>query len=237
MLARLLAVRPGDLVEIELLERDRRVLEVPVTAVIQGYLGLTAYMDLTASNQLLRETASISGAHVAYDRLQGEALFEHLKSTPVANFIALQRVSMQKFRDTVATNILWMITVYVTLAAIIAFGVVFNFARISLSEQGREMASLRVLGFTRGEVSALLLWELALLTLAAQPLGWLLGYGFAYSVAKGFESELYRVPLVVGTEVYAIASLIVMGSAILSAVVVRRRIDRLDLVEVLKTRE
>ena len=237
MLARILEVRTGDLVEVELLERDRRIIEVPVTAVIQGYLGLMAYMDLRASNQLLREGAMISGTHIAFDSHQRERLFDRLKNTPVANFIALQRVSLQKFRETVATNILWMVTVYVTLAVIIAFGVVFNFARISLSEQGREMASLRVLGFTRGEVSALLLWELAILTLVAQPFGWLIGYGFAFAVAKGFESELYRVPLVVETYVYAMASLIVIGSAVLSGIVVRRRIDRLDLVEVLKTRE
>jgi putative ABC transport system permease protein len=237
MLARILQVRTGDLVEIELLERDRRKIEVPVTAVIQGFLGLTAYMDLEAANALLREGAMISGTHIAFDELHRDNLFKALKSTPIANFVALQRMSLQQFRDTMARNILWMISVYVTLAVIIAFGVVFNFARISLSEQGREMASLRVLGFTRAEVSGLLLTELAILTVVAQPLGWVLGYGFAYAVARGFESELYRVPLIVEPYVFATASLVVIGAAVLSGFVVRRRIDRLDLVEVLKTRE
>jgi putative ABC transport system permease protein len=237
MLARILQVRTGDLVEIELLERDRRKIEVPVTAVIQGFLGLTAYMDLEAANALLREGAMISGTHIAFDELHRDNLFKALKSTPIANFVALQRMSLQQFRDTMARNILWMISVYVTLAVIIAFGVVFNFARISLSEQGREMASLRVLGFTRAEVSGLLLTELAILTVVAQPLGWFLGYGFAYAVARGFESELYRVPLIVEPYVFATASLVVIGAAVLSGFVVRRRIDRLDLVEVLKTRE
>jgi putative ABC transport system permease protein len=123
----------------------------------------------------------------------------------------------------------------VTLAGIIAFGVVYNFARVSLSEQAREMASLRVLGFTRREVSALLLGELAVVVLLAQPLGWAIGYGFAFAMAEGFRTDLYRVPLVVGREVYASATLVVFLAATVSALVVRRRIDRLDMIAVLKT--
>jgi putative ABC transport system permease protein len=114
---------------------------------------------------------------------------------------------------------------------------VYNFARISLSEQGREMASLRVLGFTRREVSLLLLVEIAAVTLLAQPLGWLLGYGIAFGMVKGFSSELFSMPFVVTPGVYAQASLVVAAAALFSALVVRRRIDRLDMIAVLKTRE
>jgi putative ABC transport system permease protein len=237
MLARLLEVRVGDIVQLELLERDRRRVDVPVTAVIQGYIGLMAYMDLGAVNAVMREGALIDGVHIAYDEGQRERLMTRLKETPVASFIALQPISLQKFRETLAQNILVQMTVFVVLAAIIAFGVVYNFARISLSEQAREMASLRVLGFTRGEVSAILLSELAIVTLVAQPLGWAIGYGIAYATVSGFESELYRVPLIVERNVYGYASIVVIVSAAISALVVRRRIDRLDLVEVLKTRE
>ncbi len=236
-LAKILKVKVGDIVEIELLERDRRKARLPVTAIIEGFLGLTAYMNLTEANRLLREGPMISGVHLLYDTARSDALFRRLKSTPVASFISLQRVSLQKFRDTLAENIQVMITVYVSLGMIVAFGVVYNFARISLSEQGRELASLRVLGFRKSEVSGILLIELAILTLLAQPLGWALGYGFAYAMVQGFESELYRVPLVVDLSVYAWASLVVIVSALLSGLIVRRRIDRLDMIEVLKTRE
>src|SRR5690606_16916382 len=122
--------------------------------------------------------------------------------------------SVQKFRDTLGENLLIMVTVYVTLGMIIAFGVIYNFARISLSEQGRELASLRVIGFHKHEVTTILLTELAVLTLLAQPLGWVLGYGFAYAMVQGFESELYRVPLVVERSVYGWASLVVIFSAV-----------------------
>lgn len=237
MLARILNAKVGDLVEIELLERDRRLVRLPVTAIIQGYLGLTAYMALPAVNRLMREDALISGVHVLYDVQRRDDLFRRLKATPVANFIALQRASLQKFRETLAQNLLFMVAVYVALGMIIAFGVVYNFARISLSEQGRELASLRVLGFHKGEVSAILLMELAALALLAQPLGWIIGYGFAYAMVQGFESELYRVPLVVERAVYGWATVVVLVSALVSGLIVRRRIGRLDLIEVLKTRE
>jgi putative ABC transport system permease protein len=237
MLADVLDARPGDMVEIDVLEGDRRQVTAPVTAVVQGYLGLMAFMDIAALNRLLGEGEMITGMHLAFDESQKDALFAQIKETPSASFIALQRVSLAKFRETLARNLLIMVSVYMSLAAIIAFGVVYNFSRISLSELGREMASLRVLGFTRGEVSALLFTELAIVTLLAQPIGWLIGYGFAYAMVQGFATELYRVPLVVGREVYAYASLVVMTAAAASALVVRRRVDRLDLIAVLKTRE
>jgi putative ABC transport system permease protein len=236
-LAKILKAKVGDMVEVEILERDRRRATLPVTGIIEGYLGLNAYMNLPALNRLMREGAVISGVNLLYDTGRQDELFKRLKATPVANFIALQRTTLTNFRDTLQQNLLIMITVYVSLGMIIAFGVVYNFARISLSEQGRELASLRVLGFHKSEVSAILLSELAVLTIAAQPLGWAIGHLFAWAMVQGFNSELYRVPLVVERSVYAWASVIVLGSALISGLIVRRRIDRLDLIEVLKTRE
>mgnify|MGYP001766014303 CR=1 FL=1 len=237
MLARILKVRVGDTVEIELSERDRRLVEVPVTAILTTYLGLGAYMDLEAAGRMLREGTALDGVTIAYDGGREGELFAALKKTPVAAFVALQKRAMRIYRDTLQQNLFVMITVYVALGMIVAFGVVYNFARISLSEQGRELASLRVLGLTRGEVSAILFSELAILTLAAQPIGWLLGRGLALGMAAGLENELYRVPVVILPSVPATASGVVIVAALLSALVVRRRIDHLDLVEVLKTRE
>ena len=236
-LARILKLKRGDMVEVEVLEGRRQTVRQPVSAIVSGFIGLTAYMNLSAMNRMLGDGDVISGAYLALDMDQRNTLFGILKETPAASFIALQYAAVQKFRETLAQNVTIMITVYATLAAIIAFGVVYNFARISLSEQGREMASLRVLGFTKGEVSALLLGELAVVVLIAQPLGWLIGWSFAWAMAEGFRTELYRVPLVVNREVYGWASLVVLGAAAVSGLIVRRRIDRLDMIEVLKTRE
>jgi putative ABC transport system permease protein len=236
-LARLLKIEIGDEVEVEILEGRRQTVLQPVSAIITGFIGLTAYMNLDAMNRMLKEGDVISGVYLGLDMESREELFKVLKATPAASFIALQYAALEKFRETLAQNVTIMISVYAVLAGIIAFGVVYNFARISLSEQGREMASLRVLGFTKGEVSALLLGELAVVVILAQPLGWLIGYIFAWMMSEGFRTELYRVPLVVNREVFAWASIVVFGAAAISGLMVRRRIDRLDMIEVLKTRE
>lgn len=236
-LADILRVVPGDRVQVKLLEGDRREMTVPVATIVEGYLGLSAYMELDALNRLLGQDALISGTNITIDPLHQEALFDVLKETPSAGFIALQSVALQQFRATLAQSLFIMVGVLVGLAGLIAFGVVYNFSRISLSEQGREMASLRVLGFTRAEVSGLLLTEIAAVTLLAQPIGWFIGYMVAVGMIEGFSTELFQMPLVVGLDVYAYSSITVILAAILSGLVVRRRIDRLDMIAVLKTRE
>ena len=130
-----------------------------------------------------------------------------------------------------------MIFFNVLFSGIIAFGVVYNTARISLSERSRELATLRVIGFTRAEISFILLGELAVLTLAAVPLGLGLGYGLAALMVAAFDTELYRIPLIVTTRTFAVAAITVLTAAAVSGLIVRRRLDRLDLVAVLKTKE
>ncbi len=235
--ADILNVRRGDLVQVELLVGDRRIVDVPVTEVIQSFLGLAVYMDIDALDRLVGIGPRVSGVHLAIDRSRTDALYERVKQTPVLSGIALQTVAREKFEETIEQNILISTFVYVVLSVIIAFGVVYNSARIQLSERARELATLRVLGFTRAEVSQVLLTELGVAVAAAQPLGWLIGYGFAYAVITGFASDLFRVPFVVSSRTFVTASLVVVAAAFVSALVVRRRIDRFDLVEVLKTRE
>ncbi len=237
MLARQLKLRPGDQVQVELLEHNNRVVSVPVVGLVSSYVGLTSYMSLKSLNRLLREGDRMNGARIRIDASSLPDLYQEVKQTPVITSIALLDVSLQKFRETIRENITTMTTLYVVLAVIITFGVIYNSARIQLSERARELASLRVFGFTRGEVSSVLLTELGIITLLAQPLGWLLGYLFAWMVVKGFESDLYRIPFVISSETFANASLVVIVAAVVSALIVRRRIDRFDLVRVLKTRE
>ena len=236
-LATLLDVRPGDILEVELRQLGRRVALVPVTGIAQSYVGLTAYMSMDALNRVMRDGERVSGVRISIDSDALGSIYAAIKTTPQIASIALQGVSRQKFRDTIEENIGIMTTVYVALAVIIAFGVVYNAARIQLSERARELASLRVLGFTESEVSGVLMTELGAMVLAAQPLGWALGYGFAWTVTQGFQNDLFRVPLVVDTATFAVSSLVVTAAAGLSALIVRRRIHRLDLIRVLKTRE
>ena len=232
-----LSLHVGDLVDLRLLEYGGRSVDVPVTAIVQSYVGLAVYMDPEALDRLIGDGPRLSGARVALDPHRREDLYAALKSTPAIGGIALQAVSRDKFHETIGENVTIMTTVYIALAIIITFGVVYNSARIQLSERARELASLRVFGFTRGEVSGVLLTELAVVVMLAQPLGWALGTAFSWSVVRGFESDLFRIPFVIDRSTFAVASLIVIAIAVVSALIVRRRVDRLDLVRVLKTRD
>jgi putative ABC transport system permease protein len=235
--AKLLGVQRGDEVEVETLEGRRKRTTAVVSDLIESYFGLGAYMDLAALNKLMGEGPEVSGAHIAYDRAREAALFGAIKKTPAIGSITLQRISLKRFRETLAENIAIMTTIYVSLAMIVAFGVVYNSARIQLSENARELASLRVLGFTRGEVSSVLFLELGLIVLLAIPLGWAIGYGLAWTTIQSFATDIFRVPFVIERATYAKASLVILGAAAASALIVRRRIDRLDLIAVLKARE
>jgi putative ABC transport system permease protein len=236
-LAEVLNVGRGETVEVKLLEGRRNTALLPVAGVIEGYLGMAAYMDINALGTLMGESDLISGAAVSIDPTSQDKLFTLLKESPSLGHLSLRSAALERFRETMAQNLFVMVGVLVALAGVIAFGIVYNFARISLSEQGREMASLRVLGFRKGEVAGLLLAEIGVVVLLAQPLGWLLGYGLAIAMVKGFSSELFSMPLVVGPEVYAYSSLVVVASALIAGLVVVRRVDRLDMIAVLKTRE
>jgi len=236
-LAELLHVDVGDLLSVEVAEGRRPVLDVPVVAVVKTYMGTSAYMNLVSLSRLLKVEVAISGGYLLVDGDQTEALYRALKNTPIVAGVGLQESAQQAFNDTLQESLGTFVFFNTLFAGLITVGVVYNSARISLSERGRELASLRVLGLTRGEVSYILLGELALLTLLALPLGAVLGYGLAWLMVASFDTELFRIPLVINTATYGYAALVVVLAAIVSGLLVRRRIDHLDLVAVLKTRE
>lgn len=237
MLAEILGVDVGDNVEVDLLEGQRRTVSLPIGARVEDYFGIRGMMDAEALARVMREAPAVDSVQLSVDARQLDRLYEAVKRLPTVAGMALQRASLASFRETLAVFVTAMASIYTGLAAIIAFGVVYNSARISLSERARELASLRVLGFTRGEVLRILLLELALLTLIAQPPGWAIGYGLAWMMRQSLAGELMRVRLVVEPSTYVLASGIVIAAAFASAMVVRERINRLDLVSVLKTRD
>jgi len=236
-LADILDLQPGEEVHYEVLEGERPSGSLLVSNISTEFAGTNAYMNRNALNQLMRETDAISGAFLAIDAKYEGQLYQDLKRTPQVASVLIQATAIQQFRDTIAKNQLTMQSFTLFFAAVIAIGVVYNTARIALDERSRELATLRVIGFTRGEVSTILLGELALLTLFAIPIGWAIGYGFCAAMVMGFESELYRFPLVIRPESYARAALVTSVAAAISGALVRRRLDQLDLVEVLKSRE
>ncbi len=236
-LAKSLDLRVGDTVQVEFLGSKRKFSRLPVTGIVQTYVGLLAVMRLDTLNRELGEGSRISGVHFLLDPASSDAFLKQVKATPSLAALSLQRISLARFRETIAQNINYQIAVYLSLATIIAFGIVYNSARIQFSERARELASLRVFGFTNTEVSGVLLLEYALLTIIAVPIGWAVGYLLALALVRGFESDLYRIPFVIETSAYAFSALIVIIAVTGSALIVIRRVRRLDLVRVLKTRD
>lgn len=236
-LADMLAVAPGQPVQVEFLEGHRRTLTVPVVGVVEEYLGVGAYASLSTVNRLLNEGSAVSGAWLSVDASSRPEVLSALRQRPRVAAVVDRAAMVQSFRDTMAESILVFTLVATLMAASIAVGVVYNAARITLAERGRELASLRVLGYTRAEVRRLLLGELATITVLALPPGFALGYGMCALLAWGFQSDLYRIPLALTPQGYAFAALVVLVAALGSGLLVRRRLDRLDLIAVLKTRE
>jgi putative ABC transport system permease protein len=236
-LAGILQVRAGDVVEIDLLEGQRRTVSLPVIALVEDYFGIHGMMDANALARLMREAPAVNSISVSLDSNERGRFYEALKRLPTVSGVALQRASLANFRQALAVMVNTMSNIYMGLAIIIAFGVIYNTARISLSERARELASLRVLGFTQGEVLSILLLEFAILSLIAQPVGWSIGYGLAWTLQQKMAGEPMRAPLVIEHSTYIVAAAIVALAAMASVLVVRQRIKRLDLVAVLKTRD
>lgn len=236
-LAEMLDVRVGDDVIVEVLDRKQPTLTVPVVSIFTEYAGTNAYMHRDHLHGLLKEGPTSSGAYLAVDANQLPKLYRQLKETPGVAGVAIKSASIQSFNETIAENQFRMQGVILVFACIIAFGVVYNTVRISLAERSREFATLRVIGFTRSEVSRILLWELGILTLLAIPLGIAIGYGFCYAMVKGFETELFRIPLVISIQTIGFAVAVTVAAAVLSGLTVQRQVNQLDLIGVLKSKE
>jgi putative ABC transport system permease protein len=236
-LGTILAVRPGDEVQVEVLEGRRAVRRVPVAMLIDDALGLNAYIRIDDVRWLLGEGDTLSAVAVTVDSAQRPRFHAAVKAMPAIAGVALRDATLQNFHDTMAANMNLQIAINVMFAAVIAFGVIYNSARVSLSERSRELASLRVLGFTRAEISLILLGELAVLTAAALPVGLGIGHGLGVLIVRAFNTELYRMSFFVLPSTVGWTWLMVIAAAAASGLMVRRRLDHLDLVAVLKAQE
>jgi putative ABC transport system permease protein len=200
-------------------------------------MGMQAYMRLDALHRLMREGGTLSAVALLVDPAAVDALNAELKELPAVAGVAVRDSTLRSFRETMAEHMNLIIFFNVLFAGVIAFGVVYNAARVSLSERSRELASLRVLGYRRGEVALILVGELALLTVLSLPVGAAIGYALGLYIMTIFTNEVYRLPFTVTPQTVAWTCLTVIAAAAISALAVRRQLDRLDLVAVLKSRE
>jgi putative ABC transport system permease protein len=236
-LAEKLGVGVGDTVWVDIQTGRRPSVQLPVTAVFETLIAMPVYMDLDALNRLLKEPPSLEYANLLVDRSAEPALFAKLKTLPNVGAIMLKQAAIDSFYSTIGEHMLIYTSIFALFAGALGCGVAYNSARIALSERGRELATLRVLGFTRGEISYILLAEVALLIVAALPIGCLIGRGLTMLIAYLLDTELFRIPVVIEASTYGWGVVLTLAATAASAEIVRRRIDKLDLIRVLKTRE
>ncbi len=227
----------GDMVRVEVMQERRPVIDLPVVQIVEEYIGLTAYMSLEAVNRLMLEGSTVTGVHVLADRNHVNALYRRLKDMPAVAGVSVTTAALDSFQTAMESTMYVMIGVFVAFATLIAFGVTYNSSRIALSERARALASLRVLGFTRAEVTYILLGELGLQTLIALPVGCLLGHGIALLISPALNTDMYSFPLIIADSTYGFSVTVVVVSAIICGFLVRQRVYQLELVSVLKTRE
>ncbi len=236
-LATILGVRPGDMLEIDFQQGRQLHGNVMVSATIDEILGLSAYMDREALNRLAGDGGALNAAYLRIDQSKAGELNKTFKQMPGVGGVMMLKALKESFDELIAQSMNTSTVILTTFASILAFAVVYNGARISLSERGRELSSLRVLGMTRREISLILLGEQAILTLVAIPLGFLLGIALSVLLAHALSSELYRLPVVFSSFNFLFAFTVIIIISALSGFIVNRRLAKLDLVEALKTKE
>ena len=236
-LAEVLGARIGDEVILEVQEAGRPVRTAVVGGLIDDFAGVAAYMDMASLRRLMREGDTINGAYMTVDPKQWEAFMRKVKDTPRASVVLVKKDQLAAFRNTTGQSIGIVRKLYFVLAVIVAFGVVYNSARIALSERSRDLATLRVVGFSQKEVASVLLGELAMLVIAALPSGLLFGRGLTVFIISNLSTETVRMPLVVSPATYSTAVIVVLTAALGSFIVVGKMLKNLDLVGVLKARE
>lgn len=236
-LAEVIGAKIGDEVEVEVLEGRRPTLLIPIRGLVTDYAGVAAYMDILALRRLMKEGDTVNGAYLSIDHARWDEFMRAIKDTPRAAVVMVKRDQLTAFRETTGKSIGIIQRLYFVLATIVAFGVVYNSARIALSERSRELATLRVVGFSLAEVRGVLVGELAILVLIALPFGLMFGRGLALFIMSSFSTETVRLPIVIEPHTYSIAILVVLTASVLSFALVSRMIAKLDMVGVLKARD
>lgn len=236
-LAGIIGVNPGQTLVIEALDGKRPVREVVVSGTVDEMLGTSAYMEIGALNRLMGEDRSISGSLLQLDSQREAELYSRLKQLPAIGAVSIKEAAFTSFKETIDRSIRLSIGTIIGFACVLAMGMIYNGARIALSERANELATLRILGFTRQEITLILLGEQAILIALAVPFGFAVGYGLCAYLSVRLQTELYRMPLIVESSSYAWAFIIVVICTVMSGFLISKRLAKLDMVSVLKSRE
>lgn len=236
-LAELLEARVGDELVVEILEGERGVRRLPIVKVFANFTEPGAYLNRQELHHILQESEVLSGAYLAVDRDRIDDVYREVKQTPSIAGVTDKHATMKNFRDLISESTALMRTVNAIFAMLIAFGVIYNCSMIIMAERARDLATLRVMGFTRAEAARVLLGEIAVITLLSIPVGLPIGYAFSFLTTLALDTETYRFPLVIETSTYSYSVIVILVAALLSSLYVKRMVNTLDLISVLKVKE
>lgn len=236
-LADYLQVTSGDSLRVEIMEGHRRILDVPVAGTVQELIGVGAYANRDWLNRILREGPALSGAWLMVDSQYQQTLQSHLRELPQIVGVGMITEAGVRLREHLDETLLLFVLINLLLAGSIAFAVVYNNARIAFAERARELATMRVMGFSQAEIGWILIGEIGLLTLLALPMGWAIGAGFCWLMSIAMSTDLFRIPLVLTTATFAFSALGILVATTLSLLLVGRQLHRLDMLSALKTIE
>lgn len=237
VVARKLGVAPGMSVRVELLEKDRRVRDIRVAAVVEEVMGGGAYMTAGALNSLLDEQGLITDAALHLDSARKTEFLEWTRTNPGIAGIALRERVLGLFRDTMERTITGFVVVLIVLAFAIAMGVIYNSALVTLGEHNREFGTLRVLGFHRSEVFEVFVVELFAELLLAVPIGCLIGTWTAAAMLSLVPEDTFQVPLYISLRSYGLAIAVMFAAAAFTMILIWRKIRKMDFISVLKLRD
>ncbi len=236
-LATILDLRIGDAITLDIRQGSQPIITTRVAGITESLMGSPAFMDIDALNRLLDERNRLSGAYVSIDDGAQKEVYAALKDMPVVAGVSLREEAQTAFQELMDQGAGSSRFIMGFMAFAITFGIIYNAARVAKDERTRDLASLRVMGFHQVETAFVLLGELAVVTLVALPLGVLMGNGLSYLIAAGFSTDLYQIPVVFAPKATGTAIAIVVGAALTSGWMVKRDIDRTDIISALKTRE
>lgn len=236
-LGEVLGVKIGDHLQVQTMEGRCETREIAVSGFMSDFYGMAAYMDIDAVRRHLRESETMTGAFLTVDQNRWDDFMRDIKSQPKIEFASAKKDQLTAFRASTGQSIGMLRQLFLWMAVIVAFGVVYNSARIALSERGRDLATLRVVGLTKREIAGVLLGELSLLVLVALPLGLLFGHGLALYVISAVSNETVRLPAHINPSTYANSVLVVLAATGASFAMVSLMLSKLDLVSVLKARD
>lgn len=236
-LAKILNLSPGDILTVEVRDGRRPTLDIPVVGIIEALIGTPAYMEMEALNRRLKEPNRVSGAYIKIDQQKREAVYDELKNIPMVAGVSLRREAYENFQRMIDEGPGAFREIMTLFAMIIAAGVVYNGARIAFIERQRDLASLRVLGFTKIETAYVLLGELAVLAILALPIGAAIGYMLWSYLATALSTDLYQIPIIYKEDGLGHAAIIVFIATALAGALVQRDVSKLEMATALKTRD